>query len=237
MSANNDPNPPDSGPAASRPASNNVSSPATITDGRATLTPARDAGDAAMCAVLAENWGAVALRGVFGILFGLIALFATGPTILSVVLFFSAYMLVGGFFGIVPAVRAARQHERWGLLLLEGLADIAAGVIAFLLPGITVIAFVLLMAVWALVSGGLMLGAAFKLDQAHGRWWLGLGGVVSILYGLLLAIAPVIGAIVLTWWLGAYALAFGVVLLVLAFRLRARKNQGTGAGTALPQGA
>jgi uncharacterized membrane protein HdeD (DUF308 family) len=192
--------------------------------------------DAGMCAVLAENWWAVALRGVFGILFGLIALFATGPTILSLVLFFSAYMLVDGVFGIVSAVRAARQHERWGLLLLEGLADIAAGVIAFLLPGITVIAFVLLMAVWALVSGGLMLGAAFKLDQAHGRWWLALGGVVSILYGLLLAIAPVIGAIVLTWWLGAYALAFGVVLLVLAFRLRARKNQGTGAGTALPQG-
>src|SRR3954454_1718593 len=194
-------------------------------------------GDAGMCAVLAENWWAVAIRGVFGILFGLIALFASGPTILSLVLFFSAYMLVDGVFGIISAVRAARQHERWGLLLLEGLANIATGAIAFLWPGITVIAFVLLMAAWALVSGGLMIGAAFKLDQAHGRWWLALGGVVSILYGVMLAIAPMIGAIVLTWWIGAYALAFGVVLLVLAFRLRARKNQGTGAGTALPQGA
>ena len=193
------------------------------------------AGDPAMCAVLAENWWAMALRGVFGILFGLIALFAPGPTILSLVLLFSAYMLVDGVFGIISAVRAAGRHERWGLLLLEGLVNIAAGVVAFLLPGLTVIVFVLLMAAWALVSGGLMLGAAFKLTQQHGRWWLALGGVVSMIYGVLLAIAPLIGALVLTWWLGAYALAFGVILLVLAFRLRGQKNQGTDSGTPLPQ--
>jgi uncharacterized membrane protein HdeD (DUF308 family) len=194
------------------------------------------AGDPAMCAVLAENWWAMALRGVFGILFGLIALFAPGPTILSLVLLFSAYMLVDGVFGIISAVRAAGRHERWGLLLLEGLVNIAAGVVAFLLPGLTVIVFVLLMAAWALVSGGLMLGAAFKLTQQHGRWWLALGGVVSMIYGVLLAIAPLIGALVLTWWLGAYALAFGVILLVLAFRLRGQKNQGTDSGKPLPQG-
>src|SRR5215207_7205432 len=202
--------------------------------GRGSL--AAGAGDPAMCAVLAENWWAMALRGVFGILFGLIALFAPGPTILSLVLLFSAYMLVDGVFGIISAARAAGRHERWGLLLLEGLVNIAAGVVAFLLPGLAVIVFVLLMAAWALVSGGLMLGAAFKLTQQHGRWWLALGGVVSMIYGVLLAIAPLIGALVLTWWLGAYALAFGVILLVLAFRLRGQKNQGTGSGTPLPQG-
>jgi uncharacterized membrane protein HdeD (DUF308 family) len=177
-----------------------------------------------MCAVLAQNWWAVALRGVFATLFGLVALFVTGPTILSVVLFFSAYMLVDGVFGIIAAVRAARQGERWGLLILEGLADIAVGAIAFLMPGLTVIAFVLLLAAWSLLSGGLMLGAAFRLSKEHGRLWLALAGIVSIVFGILLGIAPVIGAVVLTWWLGAYALAFGVFLLVLAFRLRARKD-------------
>ncbi len=145
-------------------------------------------------------------------------------------------MLVDGVFGMVSAVRAAGRHERWGLLLLEGLVNITAGVVAFLWPRLTVIVFVLLMAAWALVSGGLMLGAAFKLTKDHGRWLLALGGVVSIIYDLLLAIAPLIGALVLTWWLGAYALAFGVVLLVLAFRLCGQKNQGTGSSTPLPQG-
>jgi uncharacterized membrane protein HdeD (DUF308 family) len=181
----------------------------------------------AMCALLAQNWWAVALRGVFAILFGLIALFVPGATILSLVLFFSAYMLVDGVFGIVAAVRAARKGERWGLLVLEGLANIGVGVIALLWPGLTAIAFVLMLAAWAIVSGGLMLGAAFRLSQAHGRWWLALGGIVSIVFGVLLVIAPVIGAVVLTWWLGAYALVFGAMLLGLAFKLRGRKDDRT----------
>jgi uncharacterized membrane protein HdeD (DUF308 family) len=237
MSANNDPNPPDSGPAASRPASNNVSSPAAATDGRATLTPPRDAGDAAMCAVLAENWWAVALRGVFGILFGLIALVWPVATMLSLALLFAAYLLADGVFGIVAAVRAAQANERWGLLLAEGVLNIVMGVIAALFPGAALFAFVIITAAWALVSGGLMLAAAFKLTREHGRWLLALGGVVSIIYGLLLISAPLLGLVVLTWWLGAYALAFGVILLVLAFRLRGQKNQRTGAGPALPRNA
>src|SRR4051794_36950024 len=81
----------------------------------------------AMCAVLAKNWWALALRGVLGILFGLIALFLPGATMLSLALLFSAYMLVDGVFAIISAVRAARAHERWGLLLLEGILNIAVG--------------------------------------------------------------------------------------------------------------
>src|SRR5690349_13030326 len=126
--------------------------------------PAGPADREAMSRLLAQNWWAVALRGVFAILFGLIALFVPGATILSLVLFFSAYMLVDGIFAIVAAVRAARRHERWGLLVLEGIADILTGVIAFVWPGLTVVAFVLIMAVWSLVTGILMIVAAFKLD-------------------------------------------------------------------------
>jgi len=177
-----------------------------------------------MSAVLAQNWWVLALRGVLGILFGLIAFVYPGATMLSLVLVFAAYALVDGIFAIVSAVRAARKHERWGLLVAEGMANILTGIIAFVWPGITVVAFVLLMAAWALVSGTLMLAAALRLRKDHGRGWLAFGGVVSILYGLLLAIAPLIGALVLTWWLGAYAIIFGAALLVLAFQLRARKD-------------
>lgn len=88
----------------------------------------------AMSGVLAENWWAIALRGVLAILFGIIAFAAPGATILSLVLLFSAYMLVDGVFAIVAAVRAARRHERWGLLVLEGIANIAVGIIVFLWP-------------------------------------------------------------------------------------------------------
>jgi uncharacterized membrane protein HdeD (DUF308 family) len=205
----------------------------TSTASATSTAPPGDARSEAMCALLAQNWWAVALRGVFAVLFGLIALLVPGATILSLVLFFSAYMLVDGVFGIVAAVRAARQGERWGLLIMGGILNIAVGVIAFLMPGLTVIAFVLLLAAWSLVSGGLMLGAAFRLSKEHGRWWLALGGIVSIVFGVLLAIAPIIGAVVLTWWLGAYALVFGIALLVLAFKLRARKDDTP--QTAAPQ--
>jgi uncharacterized membrane protein HdeD (DUF308 family) len=186
------------------------------------------------CAVLARNWWAVALRGVFAILFGIIAFVFPGATILSLLLLFAAYMLVDGVFAIVAAVRAARAGERWGLLVLEGIADIATGVIVFLWPGISLLAFVLLMAAWAIVSGVLMAAAAFRLPKDYGRWWLVIGGIASVIFGVLLAIAPLIGAVVLTWWLGAYALVFGVTLLVLAFRLRSRREEAPPGATAQP---
>jgi uncharacterized membrane protein HdeD (DUF308 family) len=162
---------------------------------------------------------------VFAIIFGLIALFLPGATILSLVLLFSAYMLVDGIFAIVSAVRAAHGNRRWGMLLLEGIVDIATGVIAFLWPGLTALAFVLLMGAWAIVSGALMFAAAFRLRRRYGRWWLALGGLASLIFGVLLIASPLVGAVVLTWWLGAYALVFGVALLVLAFQLRSRRDE------------
>jgi uncharacterized membrane protein HdeD (DUF308 family) len=176
-------------------------------------------------AILAQNWWALALRGLLGIAFGVIAFALPGATMLSLVLVFAAYMLVDGIFAIVSAVHAARHHNRWGPLTLEGIVDIVAGVVAFAWPGLTVLAFVLLVAIWALVSGSLMTVAAFRLNVEHGRWWLAFSGIVSIAYGLLLIVTPLIGALVLTWWLGAYAILFGAALLILAFKLRSRRPQ------------
>lgn len=195
-----------------------------MTSGATNPFPASDQ-TRAMSAILAENWWAIALRGVFAILFALIALFLPGATILSLVLFFSAYMLVDGVFGIVSAIRAARQGQRWGLLVLEGIVDILVGVIAFSWPGLTVLFFVTLMAVWSLVTGILMIVAAFKLHAEYGKGWLIFSGIVSVLFGIALLIAPLIGAVVLTWWLGAYAMVFGISLLVLAFKLKSHKGE------------
>jgi uncharacterized membrane protein HdeD (DUF308 family) len=175
-----------------------------------------------MVTVLAKNWWAIAIRGVLGILFGLIALFLPGVTMLSLVLVFAAYAFLDGVLAIVSAVRAARDRERWGYLVLEGIVDIGAAAVAVFWPGITVVAFVFVIAFWAIMTGVLELMAAFRLDFIDGRGWLVFGGIASILYGALLIVAPIIGAVVLTWWLGAYALVFGVCLVVLAFKLHAR---------------
>ncbi len=182
----------------------------------------------AMSVSLARNWWLVALRGVISILFGAMALFAPAAFVLSLVLFFAAYMLVDGIFTIVGAIRAAQRHERWGFLLIEGLVDLLVGAAAFLVPAAAVWAFVLLLAAWAFVTGGLMIAAAFRLHLHYGRWWLILGGVISLLFGLALVIAPGMSALVLTWWLGGYAIAFGVMLVILAFQLRNRHTVGSG---------
>ena len=97
------------------------------------------------------------------------------------------------------------------------------------MPGLTVLFFVTLMAVWSLITGVLMIVAAFKLNPTYGRGWLIFSGVVSVLFGIALLVAPLIGAVVLTWWLGAYALVFGISLLVLAFKLKGRKDEMGGA--------
>ena len=187
----------------------------------ANFSPRRDL----LVALLARNWWAIGLRGVLAIAFGLIALFLPGATMLSLVIVFAIYAFVDGVFGIVSAARAAQAGQRWGLLVFEGLINIAVAVIAVLWPGITVVAFVLLVAVWAILTGALELAAAFWLGTEDGRWWLVVGGLVSLVYGALLVIAPMIGAVVLTWWLGAYALIFGVSLVVLALKLKARLDE------------
>jgi uncharacterized membrane protein HdeD (DUF308 family) len=176
-------------------------------------------------AVLADNWWAVALRGVLAVLFGIVAFAAPGATMLALVLVFATYSILDGIFNIVLAVRGARREERWGLLLLNGLFGVAIGVAAALWPGITVLAFVFMVGAWAVVSGGLMLGAAFGLKISHGRWLLVLGAVASLIYGLLLLISPLIGAVVLTWWIAIHALIYGATLIFLAIKLRSHRDK------------
>ena len=185
---------------------------------------------------LTRNWWAVALRGAFGIVFGAIALLLPGVTLAALVLLFSIYMLADGVFAVVAGVRAARRHERWGLLILEGAIDLAAGALALIAPLATVLAFVFLLAAWSVVSGIALTIATFRLHASHGRWLMTLSGIASIVWGVLLFVWPAAGALVLAWWIGAYALMFGGALLALAIRLR-RRSRDIAAPTADPRSA
>jgi uncharacterized membrane protein HdeD (DUF308 family) len=173
-----------------------------------------------MISVLVQNWWAFAARGVIAILLGLVAFALPSVTLLSLVYLFAVYAVLGGVLAIVGAVRSVRSGEHWALLALEGIVGLIAGFAAIAMPGLTLAVFIALLAAWALLSGALMLAAAFRVGAHEGRWWLVLGGLAALLYGVALVIEPVAGALVLAWWIGAYAIVFGISLMIFAFRLR-----------------
>ncbi len=170
---------------------------------------------------MTRNWWAIALRGVVAILFGLAAFLLPGLTVAALVLLYGAYVLVDGIFAIVAAIRSGERGEHWGALLFEGILGIAAGIIAFVWPGITAIALVYLIGAWAVITGVLEIAAALRLRRVMaGEWMLGLTGVASILLGVLLFAAPGAGLVAWAWMIGAYAVVFGCLNLALAMRLR-----------------
>ena len=175
--------------------------------------------DAGRAAVLVRNWWVIGLRGGFTILFGIVALLRPGLTIETLEILFGLYMLIDGVWTITAGVRAAARHDRWSLLVVEGVLDFLAASIALVAPVGTVVALIYLAGAWAILTGVTLFIAAFALRVINGRWLMGLGAAVSIMWGALLLAWPIDGAVVMTWWLGGYAIVFGTALLGLAFQL------------------
>lgn len=170
---------------------------------------------------LMRNWWALALRGAAAILFGVVAFLWPGITLTALVWIFAAYMLVDGVFALVAGLGAAQRQERWWPLAVEGLLDFAAGVIAFLWPHVALLTFIYIAAFWAILTGVALLAAAMRL-RALGEGLLFFAGALSLLWGIVVIIWPIAGALALAWWIGAYAILFGAFMLTAALRLRRR---------------
>jgi uncharacterized membrane protein HdeD (DUF308 family) len=174
-----------------------------------------------MRVALARNWWSLVIRGLAGIAFGVITFMWPGITLAALVFLFAAYALIDGVMSIVGAVRAAERHERWGALVFEGLAGLAACALTVLWPTITVLALVIVIGAWAIVTGVLGIAAAIRLRQyISGEWLLALAGAASVIFGFLILFMPIAGALVVALWVGAYAFIFGIIEVVLGIRLR-----------------
>jgi uncharacterized membrane protein HdeD (DUF308 family) len=170
---------------------------------------------------LITNWWALAIRGIAGILFGIAAFLVPGITLVALVYLFAAYAFVDGLFSIAAGIKRGRHGNRWLWMILQGFVGLAAGIVAASWPAVTALVLVYIIAGWAIASGVLEITAAIALRKKITReWLLVLAGIASIAFGVLMASAPAPGALVLVWWIGAYALVIGVLLLVLAFRVR-----------------
>jgi uncharacterized membrane protein HdeD (DUF308 family) len=183
-----------------------------------------------LIADLARNWWLMAIRGVAAILFAILAFIWPGLTVTVLVLFFGAYALVDGIFAILAAIAAARERLRWWPFVVEGVLGIVAGVVTFVWPGVTALVLLYLIAAWAVVTGVFEIVAAIQLRKViQGELLMILAGLLSIVFGLLLFFYPSAGALAVIWLIAAYALVFGVVMLIFAFRLRGLRSQAGGA--------
>ena len=171
--------------------------------------------------VVARNWWALALRGVLGMVFGVFTFVAPAAALAALVLLFGAYALVDGIFNLIAAIRGRGGVQPWWALVLEGIVSIVAGVITFIVPGLTALTLVYVIAAWAILTGVLEIVAAVRLRrELTGEWRLVLSGVLSIVFGVLVMLAPGAGALAMVLLIGAYSIVFGALLLALAQRLR-----------------
>jgi uncharacterized membrane protein HdeD (DUF308 family) len=174
---------------------------------------------------LARNWWLLLLRGIAGIVFGVLAFIWPGITLLTMIIFYGAYALIDGIFAILAAFRGGEAQSRWWLILI-GILGIAAGLLTFLWPGITALVLALFIGAWSLIHGIFEIVGAIKIrKEIDNEWWLILSGALSVLFGLVMLIMPGAGALALVWVIGAYSIIFGALLVGFAFRLKKHSHE------------
>jgi len=174
----------------------------------------------AMVHALAKNWWLLLLRGIAAIIFGLLAFAWPGLTLLTLILFYGAFALVDGVLAIIAAITGGAPGSRWWLAVV-GLLGIAAGLVTFMMPGLTAVLLLLFIAGWAIATGVFQIIGAIKLrKEIDNEWLLILGGIISVLFGVSMMLAPGAGALALVWVIGAYSVVIGAIFVALALRLR-----------------
>ena len=184
-----------------------------------------------MVDMFTRNWWLLAIRGLAAVLFGILAFVWPGLTLLTLVFLFGFYALINGILALAVAYKAPKGYPKFGGLIIEGMLSIIAGLIAFVMPGITALSLLVLIAAWAIVTGIFEIVAAVRLRKVvtH-EWLLVIAGIASIGFGVIVMIMPGAGALALVWWIGAYTFAFGMLLMLLAFRMRRWKGSARPGG-------
>jgi uncharacterized membrane protein HdeD (DUF308 family) len=182
--------------------------------------------DLTMLEKFTQNWWMFAVRGVVAVIFGVLALIWPGQTLQALVLVFGAYALVDGVFAMIAGITARKYFDRWWAVLLEGIAGVVIGLVTFFYPNITALVLLYFIAAWALITGIFEIVAAIQLRRViTGEWMLIFGGMLSIIFGVLLFVFPGAGAVSVVWLIGIYAIVFGISEIIFAFRLRGLRHE------------
>ena len=180
-----------------------------------------------MVQLLARNWWAFLIRGLAGVVFGVLAFLWPGETLLVLAILLGAYALVDGVFALVAAFsHAGASHRGW--LIFEGTLGVILGVLIWLYPLYSAALFVYLIAFWAIATGvvEIIAGIRFRNVIADEILYI-LAGIASIVFGILVLRNPAAGAIAVVWLIASYAIVFGLLQVALSFRLKALASPPT----------
>ena len=162
----------------------------------------------------------ILFRGLAAVLFGVLTFVWPGLSLLVLVILFGVFAVISGITALVAALRN-REEQGWAFLLIEGILGIMAGTVALVWPGITALAFLYLLAAWAILTGITELVAPLAFPMSVGRAALTvLAGVVSIVFGIVIASRPASGLLTVAWLIGVFAIVFGVSHIVMYFQSR-----------------
>ncbi len=166
--------------------------------------------------LIAYNWWAMALRGLLGMIVGIVMLLYPQIALQTLIILFGAYAVCNGIFNLAGAWQRAHSDRPWGVLVVEGIISVVAGLTALIWPAMAAFTLATLIAIWAMMTGILEIVAAIRLRKhITGEWLLALLGVASLLFGIVVLAAPLLGALVIAAWFGAYAFLFGLLSTVL----------------------
>jgi uncharacterized membrane protein HdeD (DUF308 family) len=174
-----------------------------------------------LAGILRRTWWLLLLRGLMAIAFGVLSWVQPGISLAALVMLFGVYALIDGVAGVWASMAGHKDDGHWWVLLLWGVVGVGVGTLTLSAPGLTALALLFYIALWAVATGVLQIVAAVRLrKEIEGEWMLGLGGLASVAFGLVLMARPMAGAVALLWIIATYAIFFGLLLVVLAFKAR-----------------
>jgi uncharacterized membrane protein HdeD (DUF308 family) len=179
-------------------------------------------GGCLMAVIFARKWWVWLLRGIAGILFGILAFFWPALTLEVLIFLIGIYLILDGILNTIAAIIYRKHAHQWWILFLEGLISIIIGIVIFIWPQLTAVALLYLIALWAIVTGIFEIIAAPWLRKfIEGEWLLAFTGILSVIFGFLLILWPGRGLLTLVWLIALYAVLYGISTIIFAFRLKA----------------
>jgi uncharacterized membrane protein HdeD (DUF308 family) len=186
-----------------------------------------------MLTMAARQWWVLVLQGVLGLVFGVLAIAFPDWTLVTLAYVFAAWAIISGVSQIAEGYRVAELRGRSWPFAISGVVSVAVGLVAAILPGLTIAGLIAFLGAWLIVAGVMEVYAAWRIrEEVTGEWLLALGGIVRAALGLLILALPLVGAAITVAWVASSAIIAGIVAIALGWRLRRLAQMMPGARSA-----